>query len=293
MIKNFIVKRGDQLAFTITFTSATPVTAMEFGVKERYSDNNYTLVESLYKIKRKVVFIGDSYAEGYTPDGNVKGWPAVIKANKNLSGSVIKYKGGTGFSNDLPAGSFAHLISDLDSDNEVTEVIVAGGWNDSYASTQSIKLGITEFCNVSRKKFPNASIKVGMIGWTPSPERHSYLNATIAAYKAGCSENNVTYMQEAQNSLHGGDIYFSSDKVHPNQAGEDEIAKNISLYIPAQYGGGITKISDNKYQIVVPSDKTAKLNIHNYVYDLRMKIGKVVRTPLSGKLMIKETVFED
>lgn len=57
-------------------------------------------------------------------------------------------------------------------------------------------------------------------------------------------------------------------------------------------GNGITKLSDVKYQIVVPSEDMAKLEIKNYVYDLRMKVGTVIRTPLSGKLMIKETVFE-
>lgn len=105
MVKNFLVKRGDQLAFTITFTSATPVTAMEFGVKEKYSDDSYT---------------------------------------------IIKY-----------------------------------------------------------------------------------------------------------------------------------------------LGNGITKQSDTKYLINIPSSDMAKLQIKNYVYDLRMKAGNIVRTPLSGKLMIKDTVFED
>lgn len=58
-------------------------------------------------------------------------------------------------------------------------------------------------------------------------------------------------------------------------------------------GDGITKLSDNKYQIIVPSSDTNKLDIENYVYDLRLKIGSVIKTPLSGKLMIKQTVFED
>lgn len=58
-------------------------------------------------------------------------------------------------------------------------------------------------------------------------------------------------------------------------------------------GNGITKLSDSKYQIVVPSEEMNKLDIENYVYDLRLKVGSVVKTPLSGKLMIKQTVFED
>lgn len=57
-------------------------------------------------------------------------------------------------------------------------------------------------------------------------------------------------------------------------------------------GNGITKISDYKYQIIVPSEDMSKLDIANYVYDLRLKINNIIKTPLSGKIMIKETVFE-
>ena len=30
----------------------------------------------------------------------------------------------------------------------------------------------------------------------------------------------------------------------------------------------------------------------NYVYDLRLKIGTEIKTPLSGKIIVKDTVFE-
>ena len=48
MIKNFIVKRGDQLSFTITFTSSLSISAVEWGVKKEYSDADYTIFKSLY-----------------------------------------------------------------------------------------------------------------------------------------------------------------------------------------------------------------------------------------------------
>lgn len=58
-------------------------------------------------------------------------------------------------------------------------------------------------------------------------------------------------------------------------------------------GNGITKISNYKYQIIIPSSEMAKLEIETYVYDLRLMVNSSIKTPLSGKLMIKETVFED
>ena len=47
MIKNFIVKKGDQLSFTITFTSSLPVTSVEWGIKKEYTDEVYTILKTL------------------------------------------------------------------------------------------------------------------------------------------------------------------------------------------------------------------------------------------------------
>lgn len=47
MIKNFIVKKGDQLSFTITFTSSTSVTNIEWGIKKDYADDQYTILKTL------------------------------------------------------------------------------------------------------------------------------------------------------------------------------------------------------------------------------------------------------
>ena len=57
-------------------------------------------------------------------------------------------------------------------------------------------------------------------------------------------------------------------------------------------GNGITKLSDYVYQFTLSSADTAKLDYFNYPYDIRVSIGSTVKTPLSGKLFIKETVFE-
>lgn len=47
MIKNFIVKKGDQLGFTITFTNSLPITSIEWGVKKEYTDEVYIILKSL------------------------------------------------------------------------------------------------------------------------------------------------------------------------------------------------------------------------------------------------------
>lgn len=87
--------------------------------------------------------------------------------------------------------------------------------------------------------------------------------------------------------------FTSSTPVTAMEFGVKQKYSDDSYTIIKYLGNGITKQSDTKYLISIPSDDMAKLEIKNYVYDLRMKIGNIVRTPLSGKLMIKETVFED
>lgn len=89
-------------------------------------------------------------------------------------------------------------------------------------------------------------------------------------------------------------ITFTSDT--PVTAMEFGVKKKYSdqdYTILKSIGDGITKLSNSKYQIIIPSSDMQKLEIANYVYDLRMKINNTIKTPLSGKLMIKETVFED
>lgn len=54
---------------------------------------------------------------------------------------------------------------------------------------------------------------------------------------------------------------------------------------------GISKIDDRTYQIIIPYEEMAKLDYGMYVYDLRVKSGNIPTTPLSGKLIIQETVY--
>ena len=290
MIRNFIKKKGDQFTFGIVYPYDVDFSSVEMGIKKAYTDEDFIIYKSLKKYKSKVVFIGDSYAEGYTPDGNVVGWPRLVIEKLNLNTSIIKCKGGTGFSKSLQNGTFTDLINQLNDDSSVTDVIVAGGYNDRYGTRNEILEGIKNFCTVSKNKFPNANIKISMVGWSSKIEQQSSLNDTIASYKQGCIENNIVYMDKVEDSIHN-DIYFSSDQVHPNQSGEFAISENISSYITTYYGGDITKIDDRTYQINIPYTEMEKLDYGMYDYDVRTKVGNIPTTPLSGKLIIRETVY--
>ena len=64
-------------------------------------DDNGTLLSALRqefnstRVNKKVVLVGDSYDEGYTPDGNVQGWGEKLISSMPYCTFVNKYSGGS------------------------------------------------------------------------------------------------------------------------------------------------------------------------------------------------------
>ena len=58
-------------------------------------------------------------------------------------------------------------------------------------------------------------------------------------------------------------------------------------------GNGIMKIDNLNYQVVVSSAEMNNLEIFSYIYDIRYRSGTAIKTPVSGKIIIKESVFDD
>lgn len=56
-------------------------------------------------------------------------------------------------------------------------------------------------------------------------------------------------------------------------------------------GNGITKLDARRYQVIITSAETDALDFESYIYDIRVRSGSVVKTPLSGKVIVKESVF--
>lgn len=292
MIKNFQVKKGDQLGFTLTFTNPTPVSDIFWGIKNKYDDTSFEILKTFKNFTRNVVFIGDSYLVGISPDGTIKNFGQFVVEDLNITKYTIKARGGAGFTRARPdLRTFLELLNELPNDDTVTDLIICAGYNDQNSSENDIVTAMTSFFSTARIKFPNADIKCSMIGWSTLPSVIPALERTIVSYKKGCEVNNIYYMDSVTDAIHNS-IYISSDTLHPNIDGQKEIAKRIEPYLPNPTFNGITKVDDYRYRFLLNSEETKSLSVSNHVYDIRFTNGEENTTPLSGKIMIKDTVFE-
>ena len=181
---------------------------------------------------KKYVFIGDSYLEGYTPDGIIENWGiklANILGLNNNQYKIVAY-GGSGFTR-TDNKTFSQMLNELESDNTVTDIIVCGGYNDQGASYTNLLSYMTDFKNISNTKFPNAKISIGHIGWTKNSNTIYTLHVNICNYKKCASKLGLKYLSNVEYTLKDYFRVFSSDGFHPNEDGQNELAMSIASAI--------------------------------------------------------------
>ena len=183
-----------------------------------------SLDNKVNKIKN-VVCIGDSYLEGYTPDGTVSGWGDRLAS---LSGWTVHkyYKGGAGFTNTVDNINFTSLLNSAKNGvpdaNKIDLVIVAGGYNEGSGIVHN---NVKNWVDTARNYFPHAIIAVGYIAVHGKRSVYS-VNASVSAYT-----------QEISGCMSLGDLSgalitdltlnVSSDGIHPNGTGQSMIASAI------------------------------------------------------------------
>ena len=185
------------------------------------------------------ILVGDSYAEGWTPDGNVTGWPVLLHnlLGGNLYASIIQ--GGSGLS-DKQTGIYnlTTRISELTNNDSVDSIICCCGKNDinSGELVNGINNGIKNFVDTCHQKFRNAKVYIGFIGWDLNKQagwttgKSLDLKNGIAEYERVTSD--YTYLNT--DFIMRQRSYLSSDGVHPNQTGQNALAYGIKC---ALYGG--------------------------------------------------------
>lgn len=177
----------------------------------------------------KTICIGDSYGEGYNPDGNVTGWPTLLKGCLGLTDDNFfsNSLSGAGFVNNTTFATLLNQTSNHFHNEDVTNVIVCGGFNDMNTTEHAIINAINNFKKQTEIIYPNAHIFVGFIGESTTMSTRGSLILPRASYVSGCEYNGITYLSGVENALHS-DLMFGSDGIHPNVWGEESITNAIS-----------------------------------------------------------------
>lgn len=235
-----------------------------------------TRVDALEK-PEKWAFIGDSYAEGTHPDTITTAWEYTLIQKMGLSQDqyVIATHGGAGFGNSV--NSFTMIVNGMTADNDITDVLIGGGYNDLGFSEENILNGFNSCKTAIANKFPNAKIHVAFIGGTTN-SYHGVIFLKVISYQKGCLEYNMSFIPNINYVLYNG-TYISSDGIHPTQTGQNEIAK--ALY--QGLNGGYTY--EKFYDITITID-TNTWTGNNIALHLYQKNGISTISNYSGQFIL-------
>ena len=196
------------------------------------------------KPKRKAIYIGDSYFNGVgaTPTTDL-----VYYINKKCGiAQHWNYShGATGFIRNTDSLKFYNQLVQASNDSqitdktEVTDIIVAGGLNDTGASWTQALLN-TECNNIStlaKTAFPNAKLWYVPFMWINIPYSYDYHRLYIAINKA-CLKSGDATLSGAPSWLYRLDsTYQNGDDIHPSEKGYELMSNYICNFLNGGYQG--------------------------------------------------------
>jgi len=180
----------------------------------------------------KVVFIGDSYGTGFNTGGTTTGWIPGTAAALGLKSSDFEShaKGGAGFlhpANITPYETFTDLLNlSTLAKAEVGKIVVCGGYNEQLYTVSQLLEAFGTFAAKARTMYPFAEICIGMIGHSGTAnEQETLMNMVRQAYMQMANRAGVRYLSNVEYVLTDDNV--SSDGVHPDQTGADNLATAI------------------------------------------------------------------
>lgn len=180
-------------------------------------------------IDKKIVFIGDSYMKA-SYSGAGTSFARLTGSALGLTENVdywISAENGYGFAR--PSLQFITLLQNIVisiADNDVTDVIVAGGANDvDYMS--DIVSSIIAFNSACKTRFPNAKLHLAFTDWFMG-SGYNY-NLMIGYWKNGAYSVGASFVDGIWMAQHDWALKVSDG--HPNATGQEEIAKCLINYL--------------------------------------------------------------
>lgn len=237
-------------------------------------------IENLQRQNYKIILIGDSYGiQQFEENPITKYYWESFAESLGLEINTSFYNGsvsGASFSNGNYLQSLQNFNNIIENKNEITDIIVAGGWNDSYANiTQStILYNMDLFNTYAKTNYPNAKISIAHIGYSNPYITNSSANVnnvikSIESYKLGANNLGWRYLNGTEYILHIYDTsYWQADGVHPSQLGQTELA---NYFTQAFLNGSINiqrKNADTGTVASASGIATAILNNSNMLFNM-------------------------
>lgn len=202
---------------------------------------------------RRYILIGDSYNVG-TSANPALGWGEHFKQILNLSNDrwYNSAHGGSGFV--APTYTFQQQIADLipnvTDPETITDIVIAGGYNDHHGTRDDITAAISAAVTALRTAFPNAHIYITMCGCSTRADAtiRVLLPNVAAFYRYGSGMCGVTYFDTFR-MLKMSPLYMSSDEVHPTNNGYLQLAMEI---VNGINGGEMRQSDTNNTAVLTP-----------------------------------------
>lgn len=199
--------------------------------------------------KMNVIFIGDSYGAGQGLSDTSQNWIdyAASWLGRASGYSGFKYKksaiSGAGFIGQSTDTTFLKQLKAIttvgaESNLDVTDIVVCGGWNDG---SQSVNSAVYDFQQYAIQHYPYAKVHIGYISWEDSRKTggNKYARAAgLANYIHAAYENCCQYIENIQYVMHDYSL-FQSDGIHPTGTGNSKIAAAVVNHL---LGGGVNAI---------------------------------------------------
>ncbi len=235
--------------------------------------------------KRKLIFIGDSYGDGYTPDGNTIGWcdrlkNKLVNCHFSADNIYINHKGGASFSNS--SNSFLTLLKGVESQvgnkKMVTDVLIGGGYNElAYGDKiDTVKSNIDTVISYVQNTYPNAVVHFAPFGVAFKDRNNQFAlrYKLMPAYTTkACYKNQPFVMVPGAENILSFENMMSSDGIHPNDWGLENIAEYLKGYILGTGSSGIDKrqlsvgLNGGTFAGTIYGQCLGDINIYRIIFD--------------------------
>lgn len=207
------------------------------------------------------IFIGDSYTQGYSPDGNISNtFVNQIINNLKITDVKISANGGASFANS--DNNFLTLLKNINvtDKNSITNIVVFGGYNDYNWSKTDIITGMTNFFNYAKTNYPNAIISIGYVGFCTNSSTYNKRADSVSIYNEVSGHLGGNYLSGCEYILHNTNE-MSSDGIHPNITGH----KMLASYCTTALMNGSCNPTSTESVSLVPAEGWTVDNPNNFI----------------------------